>query len=161
MDYEDHDLSYPIKASNVLECQQKCKEHQYCNFFTYSKSTKNCHLKTAKKIGPKNNDLISGPAVCCFVHKVDYWGNDIRQVQTSTDVECQKACQNEPKCEYWTLVLSLQKCHLKSAKEIGSTNNPDLISGPKTCPGMQYFLIKNSKSSKIFIQIPLCAMLIR
>ena len=138
MDYEDHDLSYPIKASNVLECQQKCKEHQYCNFFTYSKSTKNCHLKTAKKIGPKNNDLISGPAVCCFVHKVDYWGNDIRQVQTSTDVECQKACQNEPKCKYWTLVLSLQKCHLKSAKEIGSTNNPDLISGPKTCPGKQH-----------------------
>ena len=140
VDYAGNDF-HQVIVPTALECQQKCKEDKRCKFFTYSKSAKKCYLKHSKATPSAVQNVISGPEVCCFAHKIDYMGNDIRQVQTSNDIECQKACQNEPNCKYWTLLVSRKKCHLKSAKEIGSTNHEDLISGPKTCPGMHHFWV--------------------
>ena len=140
VDYAGNDF-HQVIVPTALQCQQKCKEDKRCKFFTYSKSAKKCYLKHSKATPSAVQNVISGPEVCCFAHKIDYMGNDIRQVQTSNDIECQKACQIEPNCKYWTLLVSRKKCHLKSAKEIGSTNHEDLISGPKTCPGMHHFWV--------------------
>ena len=129
-----------VIVKTASECQLKCKADGQCKFFTYVKSAQRCHLKNAKtKVTSGNADLISGPEICCFAHKIDYLGNDIRAVQTETAEDCQKACQKEHNCKYWTFVKSIKKCHLKNAKSIGGTNSDDLVSGPRTCPGKLNF----------------------
>ena len=69
----------------------------------------------------------------CYEDHIDYIGNDFEYLQTENVWECQKACQDNPNCKFWTLIKSMKKCHLKTAKTIGNTKNPDLISGPKKC----------------------------
>ena len=69
----------------------------------------------------------------CYEDNTDYPENDFRQLQTENVWECQKACQDDEKCQFWTLAKSTKKCHLKTAKKIGCRTCPDLISGPKNC----------------------------
>ena len=75
----------------------------------------------------------------CYADQVDYYGHDIESLVTNNEWECQKACQGNDNCKFWTLVKSIRKCHLKNGKTITDTNNPDVISGPKKCPGMKMF----------------------
>ena len=75
----------------------------------------------------------------CFENGVDYWGNDFKFIDNSDWITCQKACANEPACNYWTLVRSLRKCHLKYTKDIVKhTGNNDIVSAPKYCEGKIY-----------------------
>ena len=66
-------------------------------------------------------------------------GHDILALTTNNEWECQKACQDNDNCKFWTLAKSIKKCHLKNGKSIDKTNNPNLISGPKKCPGKVVF----------------------
>ena len=59
-------------------------------------------------------------------------------------VGCQKICQFNPNCNYWTWVKpergqNSKVCYLKSNR-FGSAPNPSFTSGPKYCQGKFCFL---------------------
>ena len=76
-------------------------------------------------------------------------GHDILALTTNNEWECQKACQDNDNCKFWTLAKSIKKCHLKNGKSIDKTNNPNLISGPKKCPGKVAFAERKKKPWQI------------
>ena len=63
----------------------------------------------------------------------DFPGADLSQ-KTGLDLNgCQKACQDDVKCNYLTYQKSTKKCWLKSEKPKVVKGNKDLVSGPKMC----------------------------
>ena len=135
-------------------CQKACQDKERCRFWTWVKSINKCHLKNAMTIGSTNiQDLISGPKNCpskfrcsCFCHffnsnihvdnchedQVDYVGIDLKNFGAESKWACQKACQDDQSCKFWTFMKS-GHCWLKSSKTGVIQSKPDLISGPKKC----------------------------
>lgn len=85
----------------------------------------------------------------CFMTKdVDYFGNDIfgedgQQyiVDAGSEKDCQQACDNEPKCRFWTFLDN--RCYFKHSK-FGYKNKPGAISGSK-CISTEKKLAKDLK----------------
>ena len=73
----------------------------------------------------------------CFDLNIDYYGSDIAASQSvATAEDCQKICQQNDQCRYWTLYGGI--CFSKNVM----TNVGPLAgatSGPKDCGG-KYFL---------------------
>ena len=76
----------------------------------------------------------------CFEEATDYRGQDIRQINANAE-GCQAACAEDPGCEFWTVVKSINKCHLKGAKGETISGNEDLVSGPKNCEGEYHYVV--------------------
>ena len=71
----------------------------------------------------------------CFRDEIDYPGNDRKYIYEVTEPEeCQKACEKESVCKFWTLKKFSKTCVLKDKRNIGHNLNPAVISGPKKCP---------------------------
>ena len=68
----------------------------------------------------------------CYDYQIDYIGNDLKNFRVGSVWECQKACQDEQSCQFWTF-LKPNHCWLKDSKTIASGKNENLISGPKRC----------------------------
>ncbi len=78
----------------------------------------------------------------------DYPGNNVANVAFEDETavaDCQERCQDNPDCNYFTLVFPphvSSSCWLKSAKDEDSISpNELMISGPKHCPGKVKFLL--------------------
>ena len=77
----------------------------------------------------------------CFQNGKDYAGSDIYSSSfwTSNAEGCQKLCQNNNECEYWTWILPYENdgsdgsCYLKNSKG-QITDEINATSGPKYCP---------------------------
>jgi len=74
----------------------------------------------------------------CFEDNIAYMGNNIvmgvENMQPSRDA-CQKSCQDNPECDFWTWGKSgptKGRCYLKDARE-NITPNDDYMSGSKRC----------------------------
>ena len=69
----------------------------------------------------------------CFDYDRDYYGNDVGDTFAENPKACQKLCQDNPKCKYWTLKVEEDNvCLFKSAKT-GTQVYEDAVSGPKYC----------------------------
>ena len=89
---------------------------------------------------------ILSPTGCVEINMA-YFGNEINKIPEQgaiTETLCQKACQRDIECEWWTLDLfswnsTENGCHLKSKKD--STKRMvrfGAVSGPRLC--REYFL---------------------
>lgn len=76
------------------------------------------------------------PATGCFVENVDYPGYDVDRLigKVFSPGECQRQCQGNEKCIYWTYNPSDNSCYMKDG-DATPTNVDGLISGPRFCPG--------------------------
>lgn len=66
-DYPLSDLSgSPFSALDSVNCQDKCRNHASCAYFTFSPSSGACWLKTAAAFANRKpaSDRISGPKTC-------------------------------------------------------------------------------------------------
>ena len=71
--------------------------------------------------------------VDCNEYDVNYSGNNVKSGTSNNEWECQKMCQENSKCQFWTFVKAHRKCWLKDAKSASKSNG--LVSGPKLCIG--------------------------
>ena len=78
----------------------------------------------------------------CYLYNVDYKGTNLNgdhQIRTEDAASCQKLCQNEPACYFWSWITpqfsdwSYRKdCYLK-AENAAISSQDGVISGPKDC----------------------------
>ena len=93
--------------------------------------------------------LIQKASLGCFLYDIDYKGTNLNaehSMRTEDAATCQKLCQNEPRCYFWTWatpdffdVNYRKDCYLK-AENVVMANEKGLISGPKNC-GRGKFLL--------------------
>ena len=63
---------------------------------------------------------------------IDYFGFDIAATASASADDCQKICQQNDQCKYWTFIGGM--CHLKNVQtNIGPLTGA--TSGPKDCGG--------------------------
>ena len=78
----------------------------------------------------------------CFLYDIDYKGTNLNaehQIRTEDAATCQKMCQKEPQCYFWTWATPefhdpnyRKDCYLK-ANDVSMASDKGLISGPKNC----------------------------
>jgi hypothetical protein len=86
--------------------------------------------------------LIQKATLGCFLYDIDYKGTNLNaehSMRTEDAATCQKLCQNEPRCYFWTWATTdffdvnyRKDCYLK-AENVVMANENGLISGPKNC----------------------------
>lgn len=77
----------------------------------------------------------------CYSKDIDYYGHDIgRKKDLKSANECQKQCQSDSKCHFWTWGSPKAKgkrklkCYLKNKKATkGTSKQIGVVSGPKFC----------------------------
>ena len=72
----------------------------------------------------------------CFEQNKDFFGNDVGDTTASDEYDCQKECQNDDSCNYWTWYNN--RCYIKNS-DSGQASLIGAISGPKFCPGKLLF----------------------
>ncbi|KAL0961742.1 hypothetical protein UPYG_G00331130 [Umbra pygmaea] len=131
-----------ILSPDVNHCQLACTQHNLCQFFTFIRPTWTtdnrqyfCYLKNTPSGQPDTrkplDHVTSGfsfkacvpkPRECLsrLYTEVDFNGADYRSLFTPDPEECQRACTNEPGCQFFTFVTGTFrdqqyrfKCHLK------------------------------------------------
>ncbi|XP_068432147.1 coagulation factor XI-like [Clinocottus analis] len=121
-------------AASPEHCQALCSAHSYCTYFTFVSTSFNCHLKNNKieMVLIAKEGVTSGlPARFCqldnsWIHValegVDFRGNDIRYELMDDADTCQKACIDDPSCQFYTYVKTTfsnsqyrRRCYLKRA----------------------------------------------
>ena len=69
----------------------------------------------------------------CFWNDKKLRGNDVASFRKKDAVECQKLCQINDECYYWT-VNRYRRCFLKNANALsGLSTKSGFTSGPKIC----------------------------
>uniref|UniRef100_A0A8C6TMN8 Apple domain-containing protein n=1 Tax=Neogobius melanostomus TaxID=47308 RepID=A0A8C6TMN8_9GOBI len=141
VDFPGTDIEF-VYSPDVNHCQQLCTQHPSCLFFTFFRAdwTKDirhffCYLKRTDSGQPQVQipvlGLTSGYSLkpcqtnspSCFdtiYSNVDFFGADYRSLFTSDYEECQRACTQDPGCQFFTWIDSpfsdtkiRYKCHLK------------------------------------------------
>ena len=79
----------------------------------------------------------------CFLTNVDYKGTNLNaehSLRTEDAAMCQKMCQNNQNCYFWTWATPdfwdsayHKDCYLKASDAVAYSNEYGLISGPKDC----------------------------
>ena len=141
-DYEDR-----IETANFQECRAKCLQESYCYYWSYTAEYGRCYLSVEKayETGYYSDDYVSGPKTSpverdCFYHDVLFPLFNIKIEQAASDAKgCQKLCQAEPQCEYWSYItvpgFEGKECFLKDKDGIiDGEYKLGMISGPKYCP---------------------------
>jgi hypothetical protein len=135
-DYLGHHVAISPNIPNPEDCQKVCQANADCKFFTWDSRNNNCWLKHGAPIPNPYIDLVSGPRSCtaCFYPQVD--------VESSTDIvtsgnvksteECQKICQSNYDCRFFTYNSSKSTCVLKRAA-MGPFTSTSSTLGPKYC----------------------------
>eukprot|EP00064_Thunnus_orientalis_P012099 superscaffoldBa00001815_g12133 len=131
-----------LYSPDVNHCQQLCTQHPSCLFFTFIRPdwTRDnrhfyCYLKSTPSGQPnvqtpllgvtsgfslKNCTPDTKPCLSQVYQNVDFLGADYRFLFTSDYEECQRACTQDPGCQFFTFVNGVftperirYKCHLK------------------------------------------------
>ncbi|XP_013883510.1 coagulation factor XI [Austrofundulus limnaeus] len=141
MDFPGSDLTFLFSPS-AEHCQKLCTQHPSCLFFTFIRPdwTRDntffrCYLKSTPSGEPASQTPLQGATsgfslkACsqdlqpCFsetFENVDFPGADYRALFTPDYEECQRACTQDPGCQFFTFLKGdfsgtnfRFKCHLK------------------------------------------------
>ncbi|XP_078123413.1 coagulation factor XI-like [Sander vitreus] len=143
VDFSGNDIT-SLFSPDVEHCQQLCTQHPSCNFFTFVRADWNkddsyfhCYIKAASNGQPDVQAPLLGvtsgfslkpcsqdlePCLSNVYQNVDFTGADYRTLFTADYEECQRACTQDPACQFFTLLDEAFtafgnryrfKCHLK------------------------------------------------
>ncbi|XP_044192494.1 coagulation factor XI-like [Thunnus albacares] len=141
VDFPGTDIT-SLYSPDVNHCQQLCTQHPSCLFFTFIRPdwTRDnrhfyCYLKSTPSGQPNVQTPLLGvtsgfslkpcypetkPCLSQVYQNVDFLGADYRFLFTSDYEECQRACTQDPGCQFFTFVNGVftlekirYKCHLK------------------------------------------------
>ncbi|XP_067467478.1 coagulation factor XI-like [Thunnus thynnus] len=131
-----------LRSPDAVHCQHLCTQHHRCLFFAFVRPDSTidnryfyCFLKSTPsgqpKARPSKQGITSGfslkpcypdpkPCLPQVYQNVDFLGADYRSLFTSDYEECQRACTQDPGCQFFTFVNGVftperirYKCHLK------------------------------------------------
>ncbi|XP_034747568.1 coagulation factor XI-like [Etheostoma cragini] len=143
VDFQGNDIT-SLFSPDAEHCQQLCTQHPSCNFFTFVRPDGTnderhffCFIKTAPNGQPSVQTPLQGvtsgfslkscsqdqePCLSKVYQNVDFTGADYRALFTADYEECQRACTQDPACQFFTLLNEdftakgsryRYKCHLK------------------------------------------------
>lgn len=139
-----------VGAAAARDCQAKCAENRFCNFFTVFPADGRCYLKTSDAGRRLDRNGVSGPSHCpgdsrptlapkgpdCFERGVNMGGApNKRIVVTGYDGahECQFLCAQHGGCKFFTVYTKLGRCYF-FGDDSGKQDAPaDVVSGPSAC----------------------------
>ncbi|KAF0709584.1 Aste57867_5809 [Aphanomyces stellatus] len=106
-----------MAALTIDVCCQECLNEPTCNAYTFGFFT--CYMKTARASGSFSLTLTSARVNKCSATQanVDYPGNDLTDVASSSVDDCCAICRNHEGCVVWSYANG--RCWLKSA--VGSS----------------------------------------
>lgn len=143
-DYNGYDIQQVPFVASPAACMDECAAHRACGFWTYDPYARVCYLKSAGAFTERKpaRGMVSGPRQCtfspyCFEVGTDYFGYDIEKVEgryIMTPMDCQRLCQGNPECAFFSWKFSTHSCFLKSSSAIlNRREDPDVTSGPRNC----------------------------
>ncbi|XP_039677203.1 plasma kallikrein-like isoform X2 [Perca fluviatilis] len=141
VDFPGNDVT-SLFSPDVEHCQQLCTQHSSCDFFTFFRADWNkddrnffCLIKAAPNGQPTAQAPLQGvtsgfslkpcsqdlePCLSKVYQNVDFFGADYRALFTADSEECQRACTQDPACQFFTFINEAfktvdirNKCHLK------------------------------------------------
>ncbi|XP_056153955.1 plasma kallikrein-like [Lampris incognitus] len=137
VDFPGSDLKF-VFSPDAEHCQLLCTQHPSCLFFSFVKPgiTKverpfHCYLKSSSSGGPSAQAELVGvtsgyslkpcePQPDTFLpelyHETDFLGADYQSLFTADYESCQRACTQDPACQFFTFVnelFALEKKRLK------------------------------------------------
>lgn len=129
-DYVGYDLEAIEDGSvaTAVECRTICRRTEGCEFWTWTRSTGNCYLKTEDALLGKTNGLaslgkFSGPRECfmhygCVEPNAAYMSPSATLVKNvGTYRECESRCQRDSTCTRWTYLSNTRVCILLNAND--------------------------------------------
>ena len=137
------------ETNSYTQCQSLCQDNPNCNYFTYYEPTRICKLLY------NCSDIDATDCPECFTSQRDCLicnqpgqcvGRFVDDILTSSNEDCQKACYDNPDCEWYTFSSDLQYCQLTSDCLPKNTTNINVF-GQKNC----YEDNVSSNSSKIWL----------
>lgn len=143
-DYGGYDVQQIPMIKSPAACMDECASYRGCGFWTYDTFSRICYLKSAGAFTERRpaTGMVSGPRQCtfssnCFEVGTDYYGYDIEKIEgryVMTPMDCQRLCQGNPQCAFFSWKFSTHSCFLKSSSAILNRHeDPDVTSGPRTC----------------------------
>ncbi|XP_038581409.1 coagulation factor XI-like [Micropterus salmoides] len=149
VDFPGTDIIF-LPSPDADHCQQLCTQHSSCQFFTFSRAdwTRDntyfrCYLKSSPSGQPDARTALQGvtsgfslkpcnpdpqPCLSQVYQNVEFPGADYRSFFTADHEECQRACTQDPACQFFTFVNELFtpekfrfKCQLKFSLAIPRT----------------------------------------
>ncbi|TDH04400.1 hypothetical protein EPR50_G00151060 [Perca flavescens] len=141
VDFPGNDVT-SLFSPDVEHCQQLCTQYASCDFFTFFRADWNkddrnflCLIKAATNGQPTAQAPLQGvtsgfslkpcsqdlePCLSRVYQNVDFFGADYRALFTADSEECQRACTQDPACQFFTFINEAfriadirNKCHLK------------------------------------------------
>ncbi|XP_059206160.1 coagulation factor XI-like [Centropristis striata] len=134
-------------------CQQLCTQHPSCLFWSgdFRQNNSHCFLKTSTSERPNRQRTVKGvtsgyslkpcnpdpnPCLSKVYQNVDFPGADYNSLFTADYEECQRACTQDPSCQFFTFInenfTSAQyryKCQLKFSWTVPTTPQLRLEAG--------------------------------
>uniref|UniRef100_UPI0037E731CF coagulation factor XI-like n=1 Tax=Semicossyphus pulcher TaxID=241346 RepID=UPI0037E731CF len=149
-DFPGTDILF-LYSPDAEHCQQRCTQHPSCQFFTFVRPdwTRDqrhfyCYLKSTSSGQPNKRTPLLGvtsgfslkscnpepqPCLSKVYHNIDFPGADYRFFFTADYEACQRACTQDPGCQFFTFVNDVftpenirYKCHLKFSWTIPTTS---------------------------------------
>nr|BAG66037.1 goosefish kalliklectin [Lophiomus setigerus] len=121
-----------LPAASSQHCQALCSAHPKCTFFSFDSNAFKCYLKNnpdylekTKKAGwtsglPARNCQMDKKWLMIQYDGVDFRGSDIRYVEMDDPDTCQKTCDEDSNCQFYTYVrnsstavVHRRRCYLK------------------------------------------------
>ncbi|KAF1381413.1 hypothetical protein PFLUV_G00153680 [Perca fluviatilis] len=125
VDFPGNDVT-SLFSPDVEHCQQLCTQHSSCDFFTFFRADWNkddrnffCLIKAAPNGQPTAQAPLQGvtsgfslkpcsqdlePCLSKVYQNVDFFGADYRALFTADSEECQRACTQDPACQFFTFI---------------------------------------------------------
>ncbi|KAF3707637.1 Coagulation factor XI [Channa argus] len=157
VDFPGGDISF-LYSPDVTHCQLLCTQDPSCLFFTFvradwTQDNRNfqCLFKSSPSGKPSQQIPIQGatsgfslkfcnqesePCLSEVYQNVDFLGADYRAVFTPDFEECQRACTQDPLCQFFTFVNEAfvtptirYKCHLKYSGTVARTGDIERKTG--------------------------------
>lgn len=133
VDYVGNDVG-SIASASASDCSSFCIANAKCGAYTWTNYNGGTYwLKYGKsstmtQFGAYSASLTAGSS-CTFSNNVDYYGSDIKSVQSSTSDYCCVLCRTLSGCKTFTCTsFNGGTCWLKSGTGVTSSN-PDAVSG--------------------------------
>uniref|UniRef100_A0A3Q3GB54 Coagulation factor XI-like n=1 Tax=Labrus bergylta TaxID=56723 RepID=A0A3Q3GB54_9LABR len=140
-DFPGTDIQH-LYSPDAEHCQHLCTQHPSCQFFTFIRSdwTRDnrhfyCYLKSTPSGVPNKRAPLLGvtsgfslkpcnpvpqPCLSKVYQNVDFFGADYQTLFTADYESCQRACTQDPSCQFFTFMNNVftsetirYKCHLK------------------------------------------------
>uniref|UniRef100_A0A667WRI5 Coagulation factor XI-like n=1 Tax=Myripristis murdjan TaxID=586833 RepID=A0A667WRI5_9TELE len=175
VDFPGTDLTQ-LYSPDVNHCQLLCTKHPSCLFFTFVRAdwTRDnrhfyCYLKSTPSGQPNSQSPVLGvtsgyslkpcgpqsnPCLSQVYQNMDFPGADYRSLFTADYEECQRACTNDPFCQFFTFVSGTYtekptryKCYLKFSWTIPVI--PNIVARPMVVSGFSHSLNIATNSDRV------------